>query len=144
MTGRPLLDDLAERFGLDPSRVGRPDVFARAIAEAVGVLGSPAAVVDEVAALGPLRGARDGWAVLLGRLRRIPADHAARRQVAEDTAEASRWKAVDRAVRRGETLRALVARGDLFDDEAASAVAAEFTDDELRGIALAALTGGAQ
>ena len=144
MTGCPVIDDLAERFGLDVSRIGRPDVFAGSVADAVAVLGSPGAVLDEVVALGPLRGAREPWGVLLGRLRRIPADHAERRQAAADHSEATRWAAVDRAARRGETLRALVARGSLFDDEAAEQVAAEFTDADLRATALAALTGGSQ
>ena len=143
MTGRPVIDELAELFGLDPSRIGRPDVFAAVVAEAVAVLGAPGAVLDEVAALGPLRGARDGWAVLLGRLRRIPADHAERQQVGAERAEADRWAAVDRAARRGETLRALVARGLMFADEAAEQVAAEYRDPELHAIALAALDGGA-
>lgn len=144
MTGRPVIDELAELFGLDPSRIGRPDVFADAVADAVAVLGSPGAVLDEVAALGPLRGARDGWAVLLGRLRRIPADHAERRQVAEYRAEAARWRAVDRAAKRGETLRVLIAQQAMFDDEARDQVAVEFADPDLRAIALAALDGGAQ
>lgn len=142
MTGRPVIDELAERFGLDVSRIGRPDVFAGAVADAVAVLGSPGAVLDEVVALGPLRGARQPWGVLLGRLRRIPADHAERQQVADDRAEADRWEAVDRAARRGETLRSLVARGLMFDDEAAEQVAAEYPDPELHAIAEAALTGG--
>ena len=142
MTGCPVIDDLAERFGLDVSRIGRPDVFAGSVADAVAVLGSPGAVLDEVVALGPLRGARQPWGVLLGRLRRIPADHAERQQVADDRAEADRWEAVDRAARRGETLRSLVARGLMFDDEAAEQVAAEYPDPELHAIAEAALTGG--
>jgi len=139
---RPVVDELAQRFGLDPERIARLDVFAAAVSDAVAALGSPALVVDEVVAAGPLRGARDGWSVILGRLRRIPADHAARRQAQEDRAEIKRWAAVDRAVRRGETLRSLVERGVEYEDTALEQLAAEFPDSELRAVAVAALTGG--
>jgi len=140
--GGPVVDELAERFGLDPAGIARPDVFAAAVADAVAVLGSPDAVVDEVVSGGPLRGAQRGWAVVLDRLRRIPADHAARQRVDEDRAEIKRWAAVDRAVRRGETLRSLVERGVEYEDTALEQLAAEFPDPELRALAVAALTGG--
>jgi len=140
--GGPVVDDLAGRFGLDTSRIGRPDRLVAAITEAVAAVGSPGAVVDEVVAGGPLRGARDPWGVVLGRLRRIPSDAAARRQAADDRAEEARWGAVDRAVRRGETLRSLVDREAMFLDEALEQLAAELADPELRAVAVAALTGG--
>jgi len=145
--GRPapesaVLDALAGRLGLDPARVRWHARFAEAVAEAVAVLGSPGAAIDEVVQLGELRGARDPWGVVLGRLRRIPADHAARRQAQEDRAEIKRWAAVDRAVRRGETLRSLVERGVEYEDTALEQLAAEFPDSELRAVAVAALTGG--
>jgi len=137
-----VLDALAGRLGLDPARVRWHARFAEAVAEAVAALGSPGAVVDEVVQLGELRGARDPWGVVLDRLRRIPADHAARRQAQEDRAEIKRWAAVDRAVRRGETLRSLVERGVEYEDTALEQLAAEFPDSELRAVAVAALTGG--
>jgi len=136
-----VLDQLAERFGLDRTRIGRPELFLRAIDEALR-FGDVSFVVGEVEAFGGLAGVREPWGVLLRRLRDIPALADERGRITADDAEARRWAAVDRAAKRGETLRALVDRGDLYADEAADMVAREIPDDELRAIAVAALEGG--
>ena len=147
MSGRGLVDELAQALGerfpqLDVPKFRRHPAFRRRGADAIASLGSVAQVVAEVGAYGELRGAANPYGVVVARLGWAVADHAERRQVAADHSEADRWAEVDRAARRGETLRELVARGALFDDEAAEQVAAEFTDADLRATALAALTGG--
>jgi hypothetical protein len=140
-----VLAQLAQRFGLDCSRIGRPDVFTGAIASAL-VLMPASVVVDEVAALGSrVRTDRDpsGWGVVLARLRRLPEVCQARAQVLDEQAEAKRWRSVDMAAKRGETLRALVERGDLTRPEALEQLGADFSDDaDLAAIAAAAVTGG--
>ncbi len=148
MSGRSLVDDLAQALGerfpqLDVPKFRRHPAFRRRGADAIASLGSVAQVVAEVGAYGELRGAANPYGVVVARLDWAVADHAERRQVADDRSEADRWAAVDRAARRGETLRALVARGLMFADEAAEQVAAEYRDPELHAIALAALDGGA-
>ena len=137
-----VLTGIAKHFGLDVSRIGRPDLFEAAITTALAMM--PAvSVVDEVVALGELRGVRQPWGVVLARLRQLPARWAARREVLDEAAEAARWRLVDRAAKRGETLRSLVKRGDLRLDEAAEQLGADFQgDSDLFDIAHAALTGG--
>jgi hypothetical protein len=136
---------LAEQLGagLDPAAMATRAPFRRALADALAILNEDA-VVAAVVARGTLAGSRNPHAVCVSRLRELVAVENKRREVADERAEARRWAAVDRAARRGETLRALVERGSLFADEAAGMVAREFTDDDLRGIAVAALTGGRQ
>ncbi len=122
--------------------MARHPTFVRAVAAALAVADEES-VVEQVVALGGLAGARKPHAVIVARLRELPAIAADRRRMAEDEAEAARWAAVDRAVKRGETLRALVERGDIYADEARSMLAQDFADDGLRAIAAAALGGGA-
>ena len=148
MSGRGLVDELVQALGerfpqLDVPKFRRHPAFRRRGADAIASLGGVAQVVAEVGAYGELRGAANPYGVVVARLGWAVADHAERQQVADDRAEADRWAAVDRAARRGETLRALVERGVMFSDEAAEQVAAEFTDVDLRATALAALDGGA-
>ena len=139
-----VLAAIAKHFDLDVSRIGRPDLFEQAITSALAMM-PPASLVGEVVALGELRGVRQPWGVILTRLRQLPARWAARREVLGEAAEAARWRLVDRAARRGETLRALVARGDLRLDEASEQLGADFqSDSDLLAIAQAALTGGSK
>ncbi len=133
---------IAEKLGgLDAAAMARHPAFVRAVAAALKVLDEDD-LVAQVVALGGLAGARNPHAVIVARLRELPAIAADRRRIAEDVAEVARWAAVDWAAKRGVTLRALVDRGDIFEDEARSMLASEFTDDGLRGIAAAALAGG--
>ena len=132
---------LAEQLGeLDPAAMGRHPAFREAAAVALAVV-DEAALVEQVVRQGGLAGSRNAHAVIVGRLRQLPSLAAERRQVADDRAESARWRRVDAAARRGETLRALVDAGSIFADEAMSMLASEFGDDDLRGIASAALTG---
>ena len=134
---------LAERFPeLDAAAMARHPAFAKAVTAALAVA-DERSVVEQVVALGGLAGARNPHAVVVSRLREVPALDADRRRMADEDAEARRWAAVDRAARRGETLRALVERGDIFGDEAADLLAREFEDHGLRDIARSALTGSA-
>ncbi len=143
------VDDLAavlgERFAaVDVPKFRRHPAFRRNAAAALASLGGVEAVVGEVSAYGGTAGAADIHRVLVARLGWAVEDVAERRQIADDRTEADRWASVGRAARRGETLRALVDRGDLFLDEAAASLAREFPDPDLRGLAEAALTGGAK
>lgn len=139
---RPALERIAETFGLDVTRVARPDAFDAAIEAAVGVLGSFDAVIRELLEGGPMRGSQRPWAVVLARLRGIPEAHARRQTALAERAELARWREIDRAARRGGTLRSLVDREVIFADEAAEQIGVEFPDDNLRAVALAALQGG--
>jgi hypothetical protein len=134
---------LARRFPeLNAAAMVRHPAFRQAIAGALAVADEES-VVEQVVALGGLAGATNPHAVVVSRIRGLPALVEDRRRMAGDAAEAARWAAVDRAVRRGETLRALVERGDIYADEARSMLAQDFADDGLRAIAAAALGGGA-
>jgi hypothetical protein len=136
---------LGERFPeVDVPKFRRHPAFRRNGAAALASLGGVAAVVGEVSAYGGTAGAADIHRVLVARLGWAVEDAAAHRKIVEDRSEADRWAAVSRAAKRGETLRALVDRGDLFLDEAVASLAREFLDDDLRGLAEAALTGGAK
>ena len=128
--------------GLDAAAMARHPAFVRALAAALAV-GDEASVIAQVVAQGGLAHARNPHAVVVRRLSALPGLTADRRRIADELAESARWRQVDRAAGRGETLRALVERGDLFADEAERMVADEFADADLRGIAMAPLAGGA-
>lgn len=136
-----VLDRLGAHFGLDSLRIGRPAAFEVAARAALAVT-TPAVVVEIVADLGPLGGVRQPWGVVLHRLRRVPELVATRQRAQEDRTEAARWASLDRAARRGETLRALVERGVLFVDEAETMARREFPDPDQASVALAAVTRG--
>jgi len=139
---RRLAQALADQLdGLDPVLLARRAPFVAAVSAALGVV-DEAKLVALVVESGSLAGSLSPYGVVISRVRDVPRICAERRQVADDRSEADRWAGVDRAARRGETLRSLVARGLMFDDEAAQQVAAEFTEADLRATALAALTGG--
>ena len=139
-----VLVELAQRFGLDASRMRQARYWDMAVANAVALMPA-SAVVAELVEWGDLRGARNPWGVLLSRLRELPSVIDERERRREELAESARWRKVDRAVKRGETLRALVGRGDLRLDEATEQLGADFQDDrDLFAIAQAALTGGAK
>ena len=134
---------LAQRFPeLDAVAMAAHLAFVKALAAAL-TIADEASVVEQVVAMGSLFGARNAHAVVVARLRALPRLAEDRRRIADEAAEAARWRQVDRAAERGEILRALVDRGDLFPDEAERMVASEFADDDLRGIAMAPLAGGA-
>jgi len=141
---RRLAQALADQLdGLDPVLLARRAPFVAAVSAALGVV-DEAKLVALVVESGSLAGSRLPYGVVISRVRDVPRICAERRQVANDRSEAGRWQAIDRAARRGETLRALVARGLMFEDEAAEQVAAEYPEPELHAIADAALTGGAR
>ena len=132
---------LAERFPeLDASAMARHPAFANAVSAALTVA-DEWAIVEQIAAMGGLAGARNPHAVVVARLRELPTIAADRGRFAAEDAEERRWAAVDRAAKRGESLRRLVDAGTIFADEAAHLAASEFPDDDLRAIAEAALGG---
>jgi hypothetical protein len=132
---------LAERFVLRPRLLLCSVAFRMAVTEALGTV-TEDELLGWVVDGGELTGVRNAYAAVIARVRRVPEHVAADRRVRDDVAEASRWARVDHAVRRGETLRSLVADGELFLDEAAELVSTEFADSDLRSLALAALKGG--
>lgn len=133
---------LGERFPvLNVIAMRRVQAFRVAADEACRVLGDVGAVVAAVATYGELAGCRNPHAVLVSRLRWLVDDAAERGRLADEAHEAARWAAVDRAAKRGKTLRALVNRGELFADEAAGMIAREIPEEDLQALAMAALGG---
>jgi hypothetical protein len=134
---------LAQAFPeVDAQRLARARAFRAGVDAALQVMGEQD-LVAEVVAAGPLRGALNPYGVVIVRVRQVPELVAERARLREDQAEAARWRQVDRAAKRGETLRALVERGDLTRDEALEQVGADFRDDtDLLALARAAVTGG--
>jgi hypothetical protein len=127
--------------GLDAAAMGRHPAFQRAVEDALRVV-DERGIVEAIVAQGPLAGARNPHAVVVARLRQLPALAAERARVVDVRAEDARWQAVDRAVKRAQTLRGLVDAGTIYADEAARWLAEEFSDASLREIAEAALAGG--
>jgi hypothetical protein len=133
--------ELARHYGLRFRGFLRARAFEESVTAAL-LLVSESELVAIVIEAGGLFDARNPYAVLIARIGRIPEDLGADRLLFGELAETSRWRRVDAASRRGETLRALVERGDIGSDEAASLVRAEFTECEFQELALAALDGG--
>jgi hypothetical protein len=134
--------ELACRLGhVDAAVLLRRAPFRAAVTEATTFL-SVEHVVAAVIAEGPLATAHSPYGALINRLRAVAADGEERARLRDEGAEAERWRRVDAAASRGETLRALVDAGRVHCDEAEATVRAEFADEDLRGIALTALTGG--
>jgi hypothetical protein len=140
--GRVALE-LARRFpGLDPALLASRPAFRAALGDALDAVEDEATLVAQVLEAGPLTGARSPYGVIVGRLRRLRTLAEQRAGLLDEQTEVLRWRRVDHAARRGETLRQLVEAGTVFPDEARERVAGEFADPDLRGIALAALDGG--
>lgn len=137
---RALAHELSD---LNPALLARRPPFRAALAGALAVMPEEE-IVPQILALGGMIGARSPYAVVIARLRELPAIAADRGRFADEDAEARRWAAVDRAAKRGESLRQLVQREALFLDEAARMISDELPDDDLRAIALAALSGGSR
>ncbi len=133
--------ELAGHFAIEPVPLINASAFRYAVKEALSVM-TEEKVIAGIVALGLLRSARDPYAVLIGRARRLVDDATIRTRLVSEQAEAARWRLVDVATHRGETLRALVDRGGCFVDEAHGCVQREFADEDLRAIALAALEKG--
>ena len=136
---RALAHELSD---LNPVLLARRPPFKDALARALAVMPEEE-IVPQILALGGMIGARSPYAVLIARLRELPVLVEERRRLADEESEGARWRRVDAAARRGETLRALVDAGTIFADEAEHMLADELPDDELRGIARAALGGPA-
>lgn len=132
---------LAEHFGIDAPPLVRAEALRSAVREALTLMS-----IDEVLARliddGPLTGARSPYAVLIGRARQLSEDVRLRTRMAEEAAESRRWAEINRAARRGETLRELVDQGVMFLDEVEELLATEFANEDIRAFALDALRGG--
>jgi hypothetical protein len=123
-------------------RLARAAAFRSAVDGAL-VFMAEAELVAEVIAGGALRGAVNPYGALIARARLVPELAGERARLVAEEAEAKHWRQVDKAVRRGENLRAFVDRGVLSDEEAAEQLGGDFSDDaDLLAIAIAALTGG--
>jgi hypothetical protein len=129
---------------LHVAAMARHPAFRAAVDTALAVV-SEATIVEHVVALGGLSGSVNPHAVIVGRLRALPGLEDERLRLADEEAEARRWRRVDSAAGRGETMRQLVEAGHLYGDEAVETLCVEYDhDDDLREIALAALRGGRQ
>ncbi|MGO9560961.1 MAG: hypothetical protein ACLPYW_17990 [Acidimicrobiales bacterium] len=135
--------EIADAYGLDPVRFMRASAFLAAVAEALKAM-SADEVVAQVRAEGPLTRLVKPYGGVIARIQRLPEDHVLRQRIVADKVEAARWKAVDKAARRGETLADLVATEQLYADEAEDMLTAEFADEDIRAIALEALRGQQQ
>jgi hypothetical protein len=125
-------------------RLARATAFRSAV-DAALVFMAEAELVAEVIVGGSLRGAVNPYGALIARVRLVPELARERARLADEQAEAKRWRQVDKAAHRGGTLRAFVDRGVLSAEEAAEQLGADFSDDaDLLAIARAALTGGPQ
>ena len=122
-----VLIGLAQRFQLDPLRIGRPEAFEVAVRAALALMPAPA-LIDEVFAMGGLGGAREPWGVVLARLRHIA-------ELAGENAVLAEGQATEAARRWGARLGAMVRAGSLHMDGAASELESE-TDPVLRRVAL--------
>lgn len=131
---------LGRRFGLKPMLLARSAEFRLGVDEAL-ILMDEAEVVEQIVAGGGLTAAVNSYGVVIARVRRLADDARTVARLAADEDEARRWRQVDAAARRGETLRRLVNAGRLFGDEAEAMLGREFGDDTLRSIGLAALQG---
>lgn len=131
---------LAEHFGLDAVLLIRAKALRLGVEGALEFMDENK-IVERILVAGPLTGASNPYGVLIARTRQLANDETQRSRLAEDRAEERRWKRVDAAARRGETLRDLVERGDLYTDEAADLLRGELADEDLRSIAIAALEG---
>ena len=136
---------LAQSFGeVEAARLARAAAFRAAVDAALAIMPEER-LVAEVVAEGSLRGAANPYGVLITRVRRAPEHVAEEARMSEELAEAARWRRVDKAVKRGETLRALVERGDLSELEAVEQLGSDFPDDaDLLALAKAAVLGGQQ
>jgi hypothetical protein len=135
--------ELARRLGhVEAAVLLRRPPFRDPVEAALAIM--PAEdVVAAVVVQGPLATARSPYGVLIHRLRCIEQDAEERARLADEVTEAGRWRRVDAAVRRGESLRALVESQRLYLDEAESTIARQFAaDDDRREFARAALNGG--
>lgn len=144
-TAERIAASLAERFPgqLNAPAMARRGGFRRAAADALVLFGGDVQrVISEVADLGPLNGCTNPAGVIVARLRELPGLVADRARIAGELAEERRWAQVDLAAHRGETLRMLVDRGDIYPDEAADLIRRELSDDDLRSVAIAALESG--
>ena len=135
--------ELARTFPeVQAARLARAPAFRSAV-DAALVLMTEAELVAEVIAGGSLRGAVNPYGALIARARLVPELARERARLADEVAEAKRWRQVDKASRRGENLRAFVDQGVLSAEEAAEQLGSDFSDDaDLLAIARAALTGG--
>lgn len=122
---------IADRLpGLDPAAMAEHRAFREAVVAALAVADEQA-VVEQVAAMGDLDGARNPHAVVVARLRQIPRHAAARSEVevaraAERAADAPATRALREAAERGAVLRAHVRRGVMTRAEALAQIDWEF------------------
>ncbi|MDA8314738.1 MAG: hypothetical protein M0010_06125 [Actinomycetota bacterium] len=135
---------LASRLpGLNAAAMSEHVAFVRALHAALAIADEQS-IVAQVVALGGLQAARNPGAVVVARLRQLPALAAKGKRIADEATEVARWRRVDAAARRGETLRELVAAGTIYPDEATRMLREELPDHGLRAIAEAALVGGSR
>lgn len=98
-------------------------------------------IVDGVFEFGSLKGLTNPYGGVIRRIEKLGEAHVFSRQLSEDAAERATWVARGHAASSGETLAELVAREELYPDEAEATLEAEFADEDLRDIAFVAFRG---
>ncbi len=122
-----LAADLADAFGLRAGVLARVAGFGDAARKALGV-GSRETVVARVRESGSFDGARNRYAVLVGRLRQVTADLGAEAEHEAERGAALAEEGRVSARRRGAQIALLVSRGDLPADAARRLLAQEIED----------------
>ena len=137
---------LGERLGdLDAGVLASRRAFRDALDQALAVA-DEAAVIEQIVALGGLAGARDKYAVVIGRLRQVPSLVAERRQVADErrigrALDTLAVRALTRAEDAGALLRAQVERGAMSEAEARTELAWQLRAGDIE-VGLAAFERG--
>ena len=132
--------ELAKEYGLKAVRFISTPKFQTVTSAALELM-TAAEVLDGVFEGGGLNGLFNPYGGIISRIEKLVAESAFSRQLSEDAAERADWAARGRAASRGETLAELVARGEIYPDEAEEAIDGEFAEAEFRAIALDALRG---
>ena len=138
---------IADRLpGLDPAAMAAHPAFREAVAAALTVADEPA-VVERVAAMGGLAGARNPHAVVVARLRQIPRHATTRAEIevergAERAADTPATRALKAAAERGAVFRIHVERGVMSREEALRELDWQCrADPDSLGVALQAFEG---
>lgn len=132
---------LAAQFPqINPATLARARAFCLAVDRALGWV-PEGELVAHVVDGGPLTGARKPYGALIARVQHLPGEIEHHESLVNDLDEAAHWRQLDKAAQLGLTLRDLVTRSELFEDEARERIADEFDDPRLQDVAMAALLG---
>jgi hypothetical protein len=132
--------EISKEYGLKAVLFIKARKFQAVTAAALEVM-TAEEVIDGVFEGGSLNGLVNPYGGIIRRIEKLADVYALSRQLSEDAAERATWAARGRAASRGETLAELVAREELYPDEAEAEIEGEFADEDLRDIAFDAFRG---